>query len=41
MSLWCGQGIRLATERPAGELVRRLADEAALTVARLAKAAGR
>jgi nitronate monooxygenase len=41
MSLWCGQGIRLATELPAGELVRRLADDAAATIARLAKAAGR
>ena len=41
MSLWCGQGIRLATELPAGELVRRLADDAAATVARLAKATGR
>ncbi|HYT39423.1 MAG TPA: nitronate monooxygenase, partial [Acidimicrobiia bacterium] len=41
MALWCGQGIRLATELPAGELVRRLADDAAATVARLAKAAGR
>jgi nitronate monooxygenase len=41
MSLWCGQGIRLATERPAGELVRRLADDAAATIARLARASGR
>ncbi|HEV7863921.1 MAG TPA: nitronate monooxygenase [Acidimicrobiia bacterium] len=41
MSLWCGQGIRLATELPAGELVRRLADDAAATVARLANVAGR
>ena len=41
MSLWCGQGVRLGTELPAGELVRRLADDAAATVARLAKAAGR
>ncbi|MDQ1491631.1 MAG: nitronate monooxygenase [Actinomycetota bacterium] len=41
MSLWCGQGIRLATELPAGELVRRLADDAAATIARLAKVAGR
>ena len=41
MSLWCGQGVRLATERPAGELVRRLADDAAATIAGLGKAAGR
>jgi nitronate monooxygenase len=39
MSLWCGQGIRLATELPAADLVRRLADDAAATVSRLAKAA--
>jgi nitronate monooxygenase len=41
MSLWCGQGIRLATELPAGELVRRLADDAAATISRLAKVTGR
>jgi nitronate monooxygenase len=41
MSLWCGQGIRLGTDLPAGELVRRLADDAAATIARLTKAAGR
>ncbi|HET9772278.1 MAG TPA: nitronate monooxygenase [Acidimicrobiia bacterium] len=41
MSLWCGQGIRLATELPAAELVRRIADEAAATIARLAKTTGR
>jgi nitronate monooxygenase len=41
MSLWCGQGIRLATELPAADLVRRLADDAAVTIARLGKAAGR
>ena len=41
MSLWCGQGIRLGTELPAGELVRRLADDAASTIARLGKIAGR
>ena len=41
MALWCGQGVRLATELPAGELVRRLADDAAATIGRLAKAAGR
>jgi nitronate monooxygenase len=41
MSLWCGQGIRLATELPAADLVRRLADDAAATVARLDKATGR
>jgi nitronate monooxygenase len=40
MSLWCGQGIHLATELPAAELVRRLADDAAAAVARLAKATG-
>jgi nitronate monooxygenase len=37
MALWCGQGVRLATELPAGELVRRLADDAAATIARLTK----
>src|SRR5581483_5886026 len=41
MSLWCGQGVRLATELPAGDLVRRLADDAAAAIARLAKLAGR
>jgi nitronate monooxygenase len=41
MSLWCGQGIRLATELPAAELVRHLADDAAATIDRLAKLAGR
>jgi nitronate monooxygenase len=41
MSLWCGQGIRLATELPAAELVRRLADDAAAVIDRLGKAAGR
>jgi nitronate monooxygenase len=41
MSLWCGQGVRLATELPAAELVHRLAEEAAATIARLDKAAGR
>lgn len=40
MSLWCGQGIRLGMELPAGELVRRLADDAAATIGRLVKAAG-
>jgi len=40
MSLWCGQGVRLGTELPAGELVRRLAEEAAATIGRLVKAAG-
>jgi nitronate monooxygenase len=40
MSLWCGQGIRLGTELPAGDLVRRLAGDAASTIARLVKAAG-
>ena len=40
MSLWCGQGVRLGTELPAAELVRRLADEAAATIARLAKLTG-
>ncbi len=40
MSLWCGQGIRMGTELPAGELVRRLADEAAATISRLVKVAG-
>jgi nitronate monooxygenase len=41
MSLWAGQGVHLATDLPAAELVRRLADDAASAVARLAKAAGR
>jgi hypothetical protein len=41
MSLWCGQGIRLATDLPAAELVHRLADDAAATIARLARTAGR
>ena len=41
MALWCGQGIRLATALPAAELVRRLADDAAATIDRLAKLAGR
>jgi nitronate monooxygenase len=40
MSLWCGQGIRLGTELPAAELVRRLADDAAATIARLVKVSG-
>jgi nitronate monooxygenase len=41
MSLWCGQGVRLGTELPAAELVRRLAEDAEATIARLAKTAGR
>lgn len=41
MSLWCGQGVRLATELPAAELVHRLAEDAAATIARLDKLAGR
>jgi nitronate monooxygenase len=41
MSLWCGQGVRLATELPAAELVRRLVDDAAATIAGLAKLTGR
>jgi nitronate monooxygenase len=41
MALWCGQGVRLATETPAGELVRRLADDAAATITALGKLAGR
>jgi nitronate monooxygenase len=41
MSLWCGQGVRLATELPAAELVRRLVDDAAATIAQLAKLSGR
>ena len=40
MSLWCGQGVRLGTELPAAELVRRLAEDAAAMIARLTKAAG-
>jgi nitronate monooxygenase len=36
MSLWCGQGVRLAAEVPAGDLVRRLVDDAATTISRLA-----
>src|SRR5438093_319322 len=35
-----GQGVRLATDLPAAELVRRLADDAAATIARLARTAG-
>lgn len=41
MSLWCGQGIRLATDLPAAELVHRLAGDALATITRLAKSAGR
>jgi nitronate monooxygenase len=41
MALWCGQGIRLATELPAAELVRRLADDAVATIAGLTKLTGR
>ncbi len=41
MSLWCGQGVRLATEIPAAELVRQVAEDAAATIARLGKLAGR
>jgi nitronate monooxygenase len=41
MSLWCGQGIRLGTELPAAELVQKLVEDAAATIRRLAKAAGR
>jgi hypothetical protein len=41
MSLSCGQGSRLATELPAAELVRRLADDAAAVIDRLGKATGR
>src|SRR5688500_3932310 len=37
MSLWCGQGVRLATELPAAELVHCLAEDAAATIARLDK----
>jgi nitronate monooxygenase len=39
MSLWCGQGIRLATELPAGDLVRRLAGDAAAAIDGLGKLA--
>jgi len=41
MALWCGQGIRLATELPAAELVRHLVEDAAATIARLGKLSGR
>jgi nitronate monooxygenase len=41
MSLWCGQGVRLATELPAAELVHCLAEDAAASIARLEKLAGR
>ena len=41
MSLWCGQGIRLATELPAAELVRRLVEDAAATITQMAKLSGR
>jgi len=37
MALWCGQGAPMGTELPAGELVRRLAEETAATIARLGK----
>jgi nitronate monooxygenase len=37
MSLWCGQGVRMGTELPAGDLVRRLDAEAAAIVARLSR----
>ena len=40
MSLWCGQGVRLGTELPAGELVERIAAELAATAAGLAEGAG-
>jgi nitronate monooxygenase len=29
MSLWCGQGVRLGHEQPAGDLTRRIAEQAA------------
>ncbi len=38
LSLWAGQGVRLARRQPAGELVARLAEEAAAAVRRLAGA---
>jgi nitronate monooxygenase len=36
LSLWAGQGLRLARRQPAADLVARLASEAAATVGRLA-----
>ncbi|HEV8676161.1 MAG TPA: nitronate monooxygenase [Methylomirabilota bacterium] len=36
LSLWAGQGVRLARRQSAGDLVARLADEAAAAVGRLA-----
>jgi nitronate monooxygenase len=36
LSLWAGQGVRLARRRPAADLVARLADETAAAVAQLA-----
>ena len=37
MSLWCGQGVRMATEEPAAHVVARVVDEAAEVIARLAR----
>ena len=36
LSLWAGQGVRLARRQPAADLVRRLAQEAEAVIARLA-----
>jgi nitronate monooxygenase len=36
LSLWAGQGLRMARRLPAGELVARLVEEADAAIARLA-----
>jgi nitronate monooxygenase len=36
MSLWSGQAMRLGRDMPAGELTRKLADEAQALLSRLA-----
>lgn len=38
LSLWAGQGVRLARRLPAAELIARLADETAMVIRRLAAA---
>jgi nitronate monooxygenase len=40
MSLWAGQGVRMGTELPAADLVRKIVDDAGATIAHLAKIAG-
>lgn len=39
MSLWCGQGVRLGTELPAADLLRRIAEDLADAATTLAQAA--